>query len=176
MPTVMTSGRTGRERRSTESGRRGGGGGVHFDDAVETQALAPPQPAGAAAVPGNHQGDDDASPFQRSQSGRFLGMRGRSQTEDTTAQDIFQRLKEDEERRKGKLWFRVMTFTFNPQNLTRRAWDVFMMVLVLYSGAAAPCVPLAAAAPAALGPSAPRCCPQVQGCLHAGGGGERRHG
>ena len=121
-------------------------------------------------------GDDDASPFQRSQSGRFLGMRGRSQTEDTTAQDIFQRLKEDEERRKGKLWFRVMTFTFNPQNLTRRAWDVFMMVLVLYSGAAAPCVPLAAAAPAALGPSAPRCCPQVQGCLHAGGGGERRHG
>ena len=176
MPTVMTSGRTGRERRSTESGRRGGGGGVHFDDAVETQALAPPQPAGPAAVPGNHQGDDDASPFQRSQSGRFLGMRGRSQTEDTTAQDIFQRLKEDEERRKGKLWFRVMTFTFNPQNLTRRAWDVFMMVLVLYSGAAAPCVPLAAAAPAALGPSAPRRCPQVQGCLHAGGGGERRHG
>jgi len=173
MPAVMTSGRTARERRSTESGRRGGGGGVHFDDAVETQALAPPQPAAAAAAAGNPE-DDDASPFQRSQSGRFLGMRGRSQTEDTTAQDIFQRLKEDEERRKGKLWFRIMSFTFNPQNLTRKAWDMFMMVLVLYSGAAAPCVPLAAAAPGRA--ESERRCPQVQGCLHAGGGGERRHG
>lgn len=58
--------------------------------------------------------------------------------EESTAEEIFRKLKDNEDKRKQQFWYRVYTFTFDPNGKTRRAWDLGLMALVLYSGFMAP--------------------------------------
>ena len=56
------------------------------------------------------------------------------QNQGETSQILFDRLVEKEDKRKRQCWYRVYTFTFDPNKQPRQSWDMFLMALVLYSG------------------------------------------
>lgn len=54
------------------------------------------------------------------------------------SQEIFEKLKTKEDQRKKQCWYRVYAFTFHPNKHPRKAWDIFLMALVLYSAFVTP--------------------------------------
>ena len=58
--------------------------------------------------------------------------------EGTTEQEIFRKLKEKEDARKEQFWYKVYTFTVDPNATARKSWDILLMMIVLYSGFMAP--------------------------------------
>jgi hypothetical protein len=55
-----------------------------------------------------------------------------------TAEEIFRKLSAAEDAKRQRLLYRMWMSYFDPTQQPRKGWDLFMMLLVLYSGGVAP--------------------------------------